>query len=278
MTTPSAADRTKGVAAVFDSVADTYDTVDVPWFRPIGQRLLTEVKPTAGASAVDLGCGRGAVLFPLAEAVGPTGTVLGIDVSAAMLAATQRDIDRQGLQNVTLRLMDASAPDLPPGSYDLLTASLVLFFLPDPVAALRSWRALLRPGGQVGVSTFGGRDPRWEDVDDLFVPYLPPHLLDARTSGKSGPFGSDDGVEKLFADAGYAAVRTVDMALATDFSDVQTWERWTWSHGQRVMWEAVPSTDRGSVRAAAFARLEGCRDADGRILLSQTVRLTIAGV
>jgi ubiquinone/menaquinone biosynthesis C-methylase UbiE len=57
------ADAPAGVAALFDRVADTYDTVGVEWFGPIGRGLVAELGPTAGERALDIGCGRGAVLF-----------------------------------------------------------------------------------------------------------------------------------------------------------------------------------------------------------------------
>ena len=45
---------------------------------------------------------------------------------------------------------DAQEPDLPEQSFDALASSLVLFFLPDPAAALRAWRMLLVDGGRIG--------------------------------------------------------------------------------------------------------------------------------
>jgi len=56
------------------------------------------------------------------------------------------------------------------------------------------------------------------------------------------------------------------------FNDVAQWERWTWSTGQRRMWEAVPIEDRPAVRALAAERLDACRDAQGHISFDQGVR------
>src|SRR5207244_4372381 len=128
-----AARRTAGIAALFDRVADSYENVGVPWFAPIGAALVDAVAPAAGER-------------PLAAAVGPTGRVTGIDLSAEMVARTAADVRARGLGTVDLHVMDAGAPDLPPASYDLAVSSLVVFFLPDPGAALRSWRELLVPG------------------------------------------------------------------------------------------------------------------------------------
>lgn len=272
----SLAERSRAVAAVFDRAATTYEAVGVPWFAPIAQRLVRELAPSPGERALDIGCGRGAALFPLAEAVGPTGAVTGIDLSAGMVQATQDDVLARGWTHVRLHVMDAMSPGLPDGTFDLAASSLVLFFLPDPVAALTAWRRLLAEGGRLGVSTFAERDPLWVTLDDVFRPYLPPMLLDARTRGESGPFASDQGVEGLLRDAGFGGVRTVSDDVAVTFDDPEHWHTWSWSHGQRAMWESVPEPDRATVRDAAFAVLADARSADGRITLRQQVRYTLA--
>ena len=120
-----------------------------------------------------------------------------------MVTRTAADVRARGLSTVDLHVMDASTPDLPPASYDLAVSSLVIFFLTDPGAALLSWRQLLVPGGRLGISTFGSRDRAWQELDSVFRPYLPAHLLDARTSGESGPFATDRGVEDLLTAAGF---------------------------------------------------------------------------
>ncbi|MFC4150610.1 class I SAM-dependent methyltransferase [Micromonospora mangrovi] len=264
------------VAAVFDRVADTYDKVDVPWFTPIAQGLVRALAPRPGERALDVGCGRGAALFPLAEAVAPTGSATGIDLAPGMVAATRAEVARRGLTGVDVHLMDATAPDLPAGGYHLVASSLVVFFLPDPAAALRAWRELLVPGGRLGIATFGARDPRWEALDALFRPYLPPQLLDARTSGTAGPFASDAGVEELLTAAGYQRVRTTGVDVQAVFTDPDHWYAFSMSHGQRAMWDAVPEDERATLRAATTDFAEGLRGDDGTIRLTQRVRYTLA--
>jgi ubiquinone/menaquinone biosynthesis C-methylase UbiE len=274
MTEPSP--RARLVAALFDRVAPAYEQVGPPWFAPIGAALVREVAPAPGERAVDLGCGRGAALFPLAAAVGPGGRVTGVDLSAQMVALTEAEVRERGLNAVDLHVMDASAPDLPAGAYDVATSSLVLFFLPDPAAAVSNWRRLLVPGGRLGVSTFGTRDPVWHELDALFRPYLPPQLLDARTSGESGPFGSDEGMERLLAAAGFGGVRTAGLDVRVTFDDREQWRDWSRSHGQRAMWDAVPAQEQPRLLDAAAGLLEATRDAGGRIGMTQRVRLTTA--
>lgn len=254
------------VAALFDRVSDTYDAVDVPWFEPIAVHLLAQLRPAPGERAVDLGCGRGAVTRPLADAVGPTGRVVAIDLAPGMVERTAADLS--ALAHVQVRLGDARTPDLPPGEWDVVASSLVLFFLPDPMDAVRRWADLLRPGGRLGVTTFGAQDQRWEAVDELFTPYLPAGLRDARTSGRRGPFASDDGVEDLLRGAGLSDVRTTSETVVARFRDVEHWTRWSRSHGQRAMWDCVPAQEQPALVARAAALFAGALE------LTQVVRCT----
>ena len=263
------------VAGLFDALSATYDAVGVDFFAPIADRLLEAMPPRSGERWLDVGCGRGAVLLPAARAVGATGRVTGIDISPGMVEQAGRLAAEAGLDNVEVAVGDARDPEVD-GPFDVVASSLVLFFLPDPAAALGSWRSLLAPGGRLGVATFGPVDPRWEHVDDVFAPHLPPQMRDARTTGKAGPFGSDAGMEVLVADAGFADVRTVTHELPVRFADAEQWHAFTWSIGQRAMWLAVPEEQRGEVRAEAERRIASYADADGSVTFTQNVRYTLA--
>ena len=175
------------VASLFDSVAPSYESVGVPWFAPIAERLVDELDPHSGTRVLDAGCGRGCALPALSAAVGSAGRVVGIDISPGMVARARETVQRRNLRHVDLHVMDATAPALPPMSFSMVVSSLVLFFLPDPAAALRAWHGLLVPSGRIGVTTFAERDDIWRELDALFDPYLPPGLMDARTSGQPRP-------------------------------------------------------------------------------------------
>lgn len=261
-----------GPAAVFHRVAETYDNVGVPWFRPIAAGLITELAVQPDERALDIGCGRGAALIPLADAVGPTGTVLGIDLAPAMVELTAADVaDRP---HVAVQLGDAAAPSLPPRSFDVIASSLVLFFLPDPGAALHNWVRLAVPGGRIGVSTFAGQDERWQRIDALFTPYLPQQMLDARTSGRRGAFGSDEAMAGLFSASGLTDVRTARHTTVAEFRDAAHFVEFTWSHGQRAMWEAVPPAERPQLENRIVDLVHDFAG-DGRLQLNQDVRYTL---
>lgn len=270
-----ASGHTEKMANLFDKLSDSYDEVGVDFFQPIAASLLESMPPKLGERWLDIGCGRGAVLLPVAEKIGQHGLAVGIDISSGMIEHARRLGLHAGLRNVECEVDDAQSPATVKGPFDTISSSLVLFFLADPLTALRNWRPLLKPGGRIGITTFSSVDPRWTEVDEVFLPHLPPEMKDARTSGKAGPFASDEGVERLLHDAGFTNVRTVQMTIMVRFADAQHWYDFTWSVGQRMMWLAIPEHLRAEVRMDAEARLAQYAEPDGSITFAQGVRITL---
>lgn len=101
-----------------------------------------------GARALEVGCGRGANLALLVDAVGPTGTVHGIDVSTEMLHHAEKLVAHHGWSDVKVRIEDA-AQLTGPADLDGVLFGLSSAVLPEPRAALdAAWRRL-RPGGRL---------------------------------------------------------------------------------------------------------------------------------
>ncbi len=263
------------IAALFDQLAATYDDVGVEFIGPIARGLVTELAPRPGERILDVGCGKGAALVPLARAVTPDGAAVGIDVSPGMVDAARAAVAAAGV-DATVEVGDAMDPRVDGGPFDVIASSLVLFFLPDPAAALRAWRPLLVDGGRIGVSTFGPMTEQWRNtVDGVLHRHAPPGVKDARTDGQAGPFASDAGMEELLRSAGYRDVRTATTTVSPRFDDPEHWQRFSMSVGQRRFWAAIPPEEFDEVRAEVFAAAEACRDGQGRIGFDQEVRYTI---
>lgn len=126
--------------------------------------------PAAPARVLDVGTGTGHVSVLLA---GLGHDVVGIDLADGMLAKAREKA--AALPNPPeLLLGDAVAPDFPPGSFDVITSRYVLWTLRTPEAALRNWRALLRPGGLLAAvdSTWfssGDQSPTFRELYDREV-------------------------------------------------------------------------------------------------------------
>jgi ubiquinone/menaquinone biosynthesis C-methylase UbiE len=261
--------------AVFDRVAASYDSVGVPWFTPIAERLVRELTPAPGERAVDIGCGRGAALFALAQAVGPGGSVLGFDLAPSMVELTRADAEARQFTWVTVEERDAAAPDLPSAQFDLATASLVIFFLTDPLSALKQWRDALKPGGRLGLTTFGAPDPRWEQIDAIFRPYLPRDWPATWSPAAATYFGTDEAVTTLVGAAGLERVTTFGTDFTVTFTDAEQWRLFSMSHGQRAMWDAVPDSERDVVLTRVNQRLADLAASDGTLSFTCWVRYTI---
>jgi SAM-dependent methyltransferase len=96
-----------------------------------------------GETVADVGCGNGAYLAELARR-GHTGPVLGLDLSAGMLRAARRRAP-----GARLAAADADALPLRDDAADLTLVMHMLYYVPDPPAAVRELRRITRPGGQV---------------------------------------------------------------------------------------------------------------------------------
>ncbi len=251
----SVPDVRQAVAGLFDRSSETYDSVGVESFTVIARQLLADVGLVRGERVLDVGCGRGAVLFAAAEQVGETGSVTGIDLAPGMIDRTVCDIPDRGLTNVQALLMDAQEPDLPTADFDTVLASAVLFFLPDPLAGLRAWHRLLKPGGRLGVTTFGGNDPRWAEVEEVFRPFVPPEMIWAIVD-PAGLFASVRNFERAAASVGFVDASSVVRKHPITFADPDQWIRWSWSHGHRIFWELVPGERQHEVHTQVSAALD----------------------
>ena len=274
MTDDDASHRVARVRTIFDTVADDYDQSGTPFFVPAAEGLVETITPQPGERALDIGCGRGAVTTRLAEAVLPTGSLDAVDLSPAMVGHTRELVRRRGFE-VRTEVMDAADPHLPASAYDVVASSLVLFFLPDPAAALARWVALLAPGGRIGLTTFGECHPVWDRLDALFRPWLPPAMLDPKLVGPDAPFSSDAGMEQLLREAGAADVQTVTRRVDVPWGDLQGWKAFSMSTGQRAMWAAVPAGERDGLEARAGEILQDARDETGRVVIWQDMRYTV---
>ena len=260
-----------GPEALFDAVADDYDQSGVRFFDPIARRLVELVAPAPGERVLDLGCGRGAVTTLLAARTAPTGSVTALDLSAAMLQHTQSLVP-----SAEVVKGDAARPDLPGASYDAVTASLVLFFLPEPGAVVGRWLDLLTPEGRLGLTTFGAQNALWHSVDKLFAPYLPPHLRDPRVVGAESPFATDERFESLLRSAGATSVETRVEEITFRVEGPEQWLAFSLGTGQRAIWGAVPVDERQRIYDEATGLLQDAQDVDGTIELGQQVRYSLA--
>src|SRR5712691_7784682 len=97
----------KTIASLNDRAAPIYDQIGPSFFQQAAARLVDLVGVSAGARVLDVGTGRGAVLLAATERVGPTGFLVGIDLSEGMVKEAASEIRRRALHNATVVRTDA---------------------------------------------------------------------------------------------------------------------------------------------------------------------------
>jgi SAM-dependent methyltransferase len=194
--------------------ADRQQSQDV-LLAPVAEIVIDRAKTKAGERIVDVGCGSGATTIALAQKVGPNGHVLGIDISAPMLARA-RQLSPNGAP-VEFVLADATIYPFEPASFDLLASRFGVMFFAEPALSFANMRKALRPSGRLAFACW--REPR----DNPFfmaplqavykhVPKLPPPGPD-----DPGPFAfaSEARVNRVLSEAGFTdiAMERCDLAL-----------------------------------------------------------------
>ncbi|MGA5730216.1 class I SAM-dependent methyltransferase [Streptomyces seoulensis] len=137
---------------------------------PAYAAAVSEMGLDGGDRVLDAGCGTGRALPPLRTAVGPSGTVIGADLTPAMLeAASQAGRGRAG----TLLLADVTALPLRTETLDAVFAAGLIAHLPEPGENLRELARVVRPGGTlalfhpIGRAALAARQGRQLAPDDL---------------------------------------------------------------------------------------------------------------
>ena len=134
-----------------------------------GARLRAWLDVQPGEAVCDFGCGNGYHTLPLAEAVGPEGRVLAVDLQVQMLTLLRERLDEKGLENVELIEASIDDPHLAPDSCDTVLMVDVYHELSHPVRVLEHVRTALRPGGRLVLVEFRAEDSR--------VPIKPRHKM-----------------------------------------------------------------------------------------------------
>lgn len=132
--------------------AENYARDFVPLIpAPLAADLIDTAAPEPGEYAVDVACGTGVVTRLLAERVGATGKVVGIDLTPEMVEVAR---DASAAHGSTIEWLQADAQALPLAdeSHDLLVCQLGLMFFPDRHAAIREMHRVLSPGGRVVIN------------------------------------------------------------------------------------------------------------------------------
>jgi SAM-dependent methyltransferase len=203
------------------SPAELYEAFFVPaLFEPWTAVLLEHAAPRPGERVLDLACGTGVVARAVAAAVGPRGRVVGLDLRPGMLAVA-RGLPAPAGAPIEWVEGDATAPDLPDETFDLVVCQQGLQFFADRAAALGAVRRLLVPGGRAVVACWLGLDQHelWRALHDAERPRLAQLGVPADDARMPFSLCSADELRGLLAGAGLERVEIIPRSLEVDFPD-----------------------------------------------------------
>ncbi len=234
-----------------------------------------------GERALDVGCGFGDTAIQLAQRVGPSGSVLGIDCCKAFLETARKDAAAAGVDNVQFVEGDAQLYPFEP-EYDFCFSRFGAMFFTNPVGGLKNMRRALKPGGTMTMIVWRAiEDNPWLGLPkEIVLKYLPPSGEDARTCGP-GPFSmaNQEMVTKQLEIAGYDGIEfeRIDAPLMVGDSpeDAVGFQLALGPAGE-VYREAGAEAERrhGEIEAALLTELGRHASAEGIVMDSSSWKIT----
>jgi SAM-dependent methyltransferase len=172
-------------------------------------QAIARLKP--GERVLDLGSGGGFDAFLAARQVGPTGRVIGVDMTPEMIALARRNAGKVGLKNVEFRLGTIEQLPVDDASVDVIISNCVINLAPDKAAVFREAFRVLAPHGRLAIS------------DMVAIGDLPSAIADdpAAYTGCIAGAAPVAELERMIAEAGFAEVRISVKAQSRDL--VEAW-------------------------------------------------------
>jgi len=126
-----------------------HDETNEAMLGPFGRAMLDAARLQPGEVVLDVGCGHGTSTLEAWEAVAPTGRVVGVDISAAMLETARRRVAAADAVHIELLHADAQTHDFQSASFDVVISRFGMMFFDDPKAAFGNLFRAVRPGGRL---------------------------------------------------------------------------------------------------------------------------------
>lgn len=215
-----------------------YDAMEARLTAPLSERMLELAHLGPGMRVLDMATGRGEPAVRAAHRVGPAGLVVGLDISASMLAMAAERAEREGITNLTLRAADAASPGPLPGpAFDAALCRWGLMYMEKPGQALLEARKRLAQSARLVLAVW---------AEPARVPYftLPRQVLSKRHHVPPVPL---DGPSPFR----YASPEALAADLVAQGFEVERMEE----HDVRVMEAGDPRGLVAWVRAFGLERL-----------------------
>ncbi len=139
--------------------------------EPFRKDLVSRLNVKLGERVLDMGTGPGEPALTIANLVGPTGHVTGIDLSENMITTARKAAEARQQKNVDFQVMDCGSMSLPDSTFDAVTSCFGFQIFTDPEAAAREAHRVLKPKGRICVAVWSTGD-RVPFLDVIVAPML----------------------------------------------------------------------------------------------------------
>jgi arsenite methyltransferase len=250
-------------------VVAAYDELPL-WSAPFGMLLLERVPLAPGMAVLDVGCGTGFPLLELAQRLGPSSTVYGIDPWRPALERARQKRDGYGADHVHLVEGDAAAMPFGDETFDLVVSNLGINNFSDADAALAECLRVAKPGGRlVTTSNYRGHMDEFYRVYRAVLEDVAPEAvgaLEAHVAHRATP----DGLAARLERAGWRVTASTEREFRMRFADGTALMRHYFIRlGFKPGWrDAVPAEKRGIVYPALVAALDEHARREGGLSLT----------
>ena len=236
-------------AFTYNAAADFYDASPLSFWDYFGRRTIQLAALPIGSRVLDVCCGAGASALPAAEAVGPTGNVIGIDLAKQLLELARTKAIQRRLANIEFEVGDMLSMRFPVASFDAVVCVFGIFFVPDMARAVRELWSRVRPGGKLAVTTWGpnfcepANDAFWCSIKnvrpDLYKGFNPWDRIDNPAS-----------LRKILDEAGVASPEIIAENRLHPIKSPEDWWTIVLGSGYRGTIEQLNLAERQRVKEA----------------------------
>ena len=266
-------DAKKKAANTYNAAADFYDHPTNTFWERYGRRTIERLQLTAGQHVLDVCCGSGASALPAATAVGPSGSVIGVDLAKNLLKLAAAKASRLGLENIEFRAADMTHLPFPDSNFDCAVCVFGIFFVPDMDAALRELSRVVRTDGRLAITTWGPRF--FEPVNSAFwssVRSIRPDLYKGFNPWDRISEGSE--LRSLLTSAGFDNVEVVAESGSQQLDSPEAWWPMVMGSGYRGTIDQLDPAAREKVRVEnlEFIKHASVRSVESNVVYAVAVK------
>lgn len=216
----------EAIRTAWDRIAAGYDAHVTPTHFQLADKALARAGVDEGVRFLDVAAGSGGLTIP---ALRKGAHVTSVDISSVMMAQLEARALREGLRNITTRVMDGQALELEDESFDVSGSQFGVMLFPDLPQGLREMTRVTRPGGKVLIVAFGPPE-KVEFIDFLIraLKHAEPKFAGLPDDPPPLPFQVAD-PEKLRLEMASAGLADIELETVTENQEFGTGDDlWNW--------------------------------------------------